>query len=235
MADMPIHRQGFSATQGRHAKARKILAILERAGHAVSRGQDILDLGTGSGHIALNLSQLGRVIACDVVDQRTVGKDLPFVQVADRLPFPDASFDLVVSNHVIEHVADPARQLAEIRRVLRPDGVAYLATPNRWWPWEVHTALPLLHYLPTTAFFRLARALGRSTEPLQLQSLASLRRHANNRFTVSTWHQKLLRNPAEYSLQIPLWAETLVRISPNWLIERTATMQPTLICLLRPR
>ena len=43
--------------------------------------------------------------------------------------FPDASFDFVIANHVLEHVADDARALAELRRVLRPGGRAILQTP----------------------------------------------------------------------------------------------------------
>jgi SAM-dependent methyltransferase len=45
------------------------------------------------------------------------------------LPFPDADFDVVIANHVLEHVADDAGALAEIRRVLRPGGWAMLAVP----------------------------------------------------------------------------------------------------------
>jgi SAM-dependent methyltransferase len=45
------------------------------------------------------------------------------------LELPDASMDLVLANHVLEHVADDAQALAEIRRVLRPGGVAVLQVP----------------------------------------------------------------------------------------------------------
>lgn len=68
---------------------------------------------------------------------------------ARKLPFPDDSFDYVVSNAVIEHVGGPdgARgMLAESRRVARVG--AFHTTPNRWFPIETHTQLPLLHWLP---------------------------------------------------------------------------------------
>jgi ubiquinone/menaquinone biosynthesis C-methylase UbiE len=48
-----------------------------------------------------------------------------------RLPFADGSFDLVTANMVMEHLANPAEQLAEIARVLRPGGVFVAVTPNR--------------------------------------------------------------------------------------------------------
>ena len=48
-----------------------------------------------------------------------------------RLPFLDNSFDLVTANMVMEHLSDPASQLREIVRVLRPGGVFIAVTPNR--------------------------------------------------------------------------------------------------------
>jgi ubiquinone/menaquinone biosynthesis C-methylase UbiE len=48
-----------------------------------------------------------------------------------HLPFADDSFDVVLSNHVIEHVEDQGEHLKELRRVLREDGICYLATPNK--------------------------------------------------------------------------------------------------------
>lgn len=45
------------------------------------------------------------------------------------IPFPDMSFDLIIANHVLEHVADDKAALREISRVLRPGGLAILQTP----------------------------------------------------------------------------------------------------------
>jgi len=45
------------------------------------------------------------------------------------IPYPTGSFDVVIANHVLEHVADDTRALAEIRRVLKQGGVAILQTP----------------------------------------------------------------------------------------------------------
>lgn len=55
----------------------------------------------------------------------------PDVQKVDMLnmEFPDHSFDIVIANHVLEHVTDYAKALCEIRRVLRPGGLAILQTP----------------------------------------------------------------------------------------------------------
>lgn len=70
------------------------------------------------------------------------------------LPFRDQSFDVVHSSAVIEHVGSRNEQalfIAELYRVARR--LVCLTTPNRWFPVEVHTGLPLLHWLPP-AWFR---------------------------------------------------------------------------------
>ena len=65
------------------------------------------------------------------------------------LPFRDHSFDIVHSSAVIEHVGSFARQrafLEECCRVARR--AVFITTPNRWFPVEFHTVLPLVHWLP---------------------------------------------------------------------------------------
>ena len=116
-------------------KAEKIARLLELA----SRKQPIrlLEIGTGSGGIAhwfAHHPQLRcEVVAVDVCDNRQLHEGYAFQQVEGvDLPFEEASFDVVISNHVIEHVGDAqaqARHLSEIRRVMKPDGVGYLAVP----------------------------------------------------------------------------------------------------------
>ena len=67
---------------------------------------------------------------------------------ACALPFADGAFDLVHSNAVIEHVGGRERQEAYVREALRVGRRVFLTTPNRWFPIEVHTRLPLVHWLP---------------------------------------------------------------------------------------
>jgi SAM-dependent methyltransferase len=60
-----------------------------------------------------------------------------------HLPFPDATFDLVTANMVVEHLADPAEQFREIARVLRPGGAFLFHTPNaQSYPVRVSRLLP---------------------------------------------------------------------------------------------
>lgn len=99
-----------------------------------------------------------------VYDGDDPGLGIPFtVGDACQLPFPDDSFDYVVSNAVIEHVGGPDRarlMLSESRRVARK--AAFHTTPDRWFPIEVHTQVPLLHWLPRG---RQASAFARAGKP----------------------------------------------------------------------
>lgn len=63
--------------------------------------------------------------------------------VAETLPFPDRAFDLAILDNVLEHVRDRDRALAEIRRVLAPDGILYLVTPK---PFALLSLLSDPHY-----------------------------------------------------------------------------------------
>jgi SAM-dependent methyltransferase len=141
--------------EGRRPKAEKILRLLDLR-QPRDRPLTLLEIGTGSGviahHIALQSGLHCDVEAVDVVDQRQVFEGFRFQRVeGTALPFADASFDAVISNHVIEHVGEQDAQLhhlSEIRRVMRPAGRAYLATPNRWQVVEPHYRIAFLSWLP---------------------------------------------------------------------------------------
>jgi SAM-dependent methyltransferase len=74
------------------------------------------------------------------------------VQPGDPLPFRDAEFDVVFSNAVLEHVGSRRAQAAFVREICRVGRFVFMTTPNRWFPIEHHTGLPVLHYLPARAF-----------------------------------------------------------------------------------
>src|ERR1700753_292221 len=67
-------------------------------------------------------------------------------------PFADKSFDVCWSNAVIEHVGDHEQQLHFLREIVRVSRIAFVTTPNRLFPIEVHTRTPILHMLPKRLF-----------------------------------------------------------------------------------
>jgi SAM-dependent methyltransferase len=148
----------------RRAKAAKIATLIEM--RRPLKGARLLEIGTGGGIITSLLAEHvgpeGTVHSVDVDDLRTVTEGYEFALVEGvTLPYDDDSFDIVVSNHTIEHVGGPDQQLVhlqEIARVLRDDGVGYLASPSRWALVEPHFKVPMLSWLPPSARDRALRA-----------------------------------------------------------------------------
>jgi len=79
------------------------------------------------------------------------------VEPGQPLPFADRDFDIVFSNAVIEHTGSRASQAAFAREICRVGKAFFITTPNRWFPVEHHTGLPVLHYLPAGWFRALLR------------------------------------------------------------------------------
>jgi 2-polyprenyl-3-methyl-5-hydroxy-6-metoxy-1,4-benzoquinol methylase len=131
-------------------------------------GKRVLDIGCGTGGLGEIVEQAGgeyyggdnhshvlrfaesrpgrRFLQCSGVD----------------LPFRNRSFDYIFAFDIIEHVSggrrDQHRFLRELTRVLKPLGMIFLTTPNRWYPWEGHTQLYFPQYLPS---FMRDRYIGR--------------------------------------------------------------------------
>jgi SAM-dependent methyltransferase len=80
------------------------------------------------------------------------------ISANERLPFGDKSVDIACSNAVLEHVGGPIERANFIREHLRVAHSVFLTVPNRWFPVEHHTGIPLLHYSST--LFRRALAGG---------------------------------------------------------------------------
>ncbi len=114
------------------------LRFLEAAG-ALEPGVDALEIGTGTGGMLQALIGRGlRVRGVEInpaliAESRKWFGELPVQPVSGvALPFADASFDLVLSFDVFEHIRDSDAHLREVSRVLRPGGRYLVQTPSKW-------------------------------------------------------------------------------------------------------
>lgn len=122
--------------------------------------ETILDVGvtsdqsyTSSNYLEALYPYKDRITAAGIDDASFLeslypGMTFTFANALD-LPFPDGSFDLVHSSAVLEHVGSFGNQTKMVEECLRvARRGACITTPNRWFPIEFHTQLPLIHWLP---------------------------------------------------------------------------------------
>ncbi|HBB37570.1 MAG: Methyltransferase type 11 [Candidatus Magasanikbacteria bacterium GW2011_GWD2_43_18] len=77
-------------------------------------------------------------------------------------PFTNEQFDICWSNAVLEHVGDEAAQVLFLKEAYRVAKKGFITTPNKFFPIEVHTRVPLLHFvLPKKMFDAFLRLIGK--------------------------------------------------------------------------
>lgn len=224
-------------------KAKKIIEIV--GAERFARARRILEIGCGSGVIAHTLAELGgpglQVFAVDVADNRLVHDGYAFSRVeGTSLPFDDDMFDIVITNHVIEHVGetrDQLHHLEEIRRVLAEGGTTYLAVPNTYRLVEPHFRLPLLSWLPASLADRYVRATGRGTyydcvplahgEAIALFDRAGF--HSQDKTIDALRTTLALEFPRS---RIATWVRTHV---PSAAIALGMAIMPTFVFILKPK
>lgn len=233
------HGHAVLDLESRRLKGMKIERLL---GLPEAGAVRMLEIGTGSGGIAhyfgSHPSRRFAVEAVDVTDTRLVDEGFRFTRVdSTDLPFAEASFDVVITNHVIEHVGDKAAQAAhldEIRRVLAPGGVVYLAVPSRWMLVEPHYRLAFLSWWPHGWRSTYLRLFGRGDfydcEPLTAREIAGLASNAG--FAAENVSVRGFRATLAIEGDKGLLARVISRIPDPWL-ERIAPAMPTHLYLLR--
>jgi len=134
--------------------------------------ETVLDLGVTSDQTYIHSNYFeayypfkNRITAAGIDDASFLQTLYPGVRFvfanALHLPFPKEAFDLAHSSAVLEHVGSSENQVRMIVECLRVSrrGI-FLTTPNRWFPIEFHTQLPLFHWMPTRLYRAIYRAMG---------------------------------------------------------------------------
>ncbi len=131
----------------------------------------VLENGCGVGMYLQHLApHAGSLIGLEFDHERACEAHAHVPNVAnaacEQLPFPSASFDVVLSHEVLEHVNNDRLAVEEMVRVLKPGGLIVLFTPNLGYPYETHGVywrgryhfgnIPLVHYLPAAWRLKLA-------------------------------------------------------------------------------
>ncbi len=145
----------------RAGQARRLQMVLQAAGPLL-KGR-ILENGCGVGMYVEHLAPFaGEVVGLEYDYERAYQAhqraSLILCAAGEDLPFPNASFQVILSHEVLEHVQDDRAAVTEMVRVLTPGGRVILFVPNRGYPFETHGIywreryhfgnIPLVNYLP---------------------------------------------------------------------------------------
>ena len=222
--------------QHRRAKARKLLSVLR---HFLGRddldGLRVADVGCSAGFIADEVAGAGgRSIGIDIDEpglakaSQRFGDRVLFVQAeGDRLPLRDGSVDVIVFNHIYEHVVDPDAVVRELHRVLADDGAAYLGLGNRFGVMEPHHRLPFLSWLPPSLGDRYVQVTGRSDQYYErLKSRRALRRLVQG-FNLWEYTFSIVREPQRFdsAADVP----GMVSAAPEAMLRLLQPIMPTYI------
>lgn len=189
--------------KSRKQKAQKIISVLKKFKDL--KKSTILDIGVGFGVITSELAKCcNKINGVDIIDARKSTEGYQFKKVGDAsLPFKNESFDIVVSNYVLEHVRDQKKHINEINRVLKKGGICYLSTPNKFWPVESHYKLPFLSMLPKKIARFYLKIFRKDVEEYDITHLSysQILKLVSEKFIVKDFTFEIMKHPEEYHLE----------------------------------
>jgi len=193
--------------KGRSQKFEKILSILKDF-YPSDRTLNCLDIGSSSGIITSLLGEhFSPAVGIDIdqealhdAKERHVSSRSQFL-IADAmsLPFKNDSFDVIICNHIYEHVPEAKRMVDEIHRVMKKEGFCYFSAGNKYMIIEGHYRLPLLSWIPKSLAHVYLRLTGKGRFYYEEHlSLAGLNRLVE-KFQIHDYTLAIIRNPEKFS------------------------------------
>jgi 2-polyprenyl-3-methyl-5-hydroxy-6-metoxy-1,4-benzoquinol methylase len=193
---------------GRRHKAAKIAAVLQHfLGRENLDGLRLLDIGCSTGYLSDELARRGAQVVGIDIDEPGLARAKGVVEdraeliacSADAVPLPSASFDIIVFNHIYEHVPDADAVVSEIRRLLKPSGIVYLGLGNKHTLMEPHYKLPLLSWLPKKLADAYIRRAGKADEYYEQHRTRSALRRMVGGLNVWEYTFTILNDPDEFA------------------------------------
>jgi ubiquinone/menaquinone biosynthesis C-methylase UbiE len=191
---------------GRTKKFEKILSVLQDF-HTEIQSLICLDVGCSSGIITSLLgSHFSHVLGIDIDHEAVSYARDHFSSSRVRfligdslaLPFRDGSIDVVICNHIYEHVPQPRKLMEGIYRILKEGGFCYFSAGNKYMVLEGHYGLPFLSWLPRPLANLYLQMLGKGDfyyeEHLSLRGLKQLVRP----FRIHDYTLSVIREPEKF-------------------------------------
>jgi ubiquinone/menaquinone biosynthesis C-methylase UbiE len=166
----------WGISYGEHGRQLVVAKLRKALAGPIRRFDRALEIGAGTGYFSMNLARAGLIgeLTCTDISQgmldelsATAARFRLTVETvctdAERLPFPDDSFDLVFGHAILHHIPDLDAAFSEFRRVLRPGGrIAFCGEPSRHG--DRLAALPKRAALALSPWWRRMLGVGRRVE-----------------------------------------------------------------------
>lgn len=201
-----MHGHAVYNASGRRKKAMKTISVLEDHLGGL-RDKNALDIGCAAGLSSKWYAQaVNTLVAIDIdtpavsyAKQHNDQSNLTFaVMDSQRIGCRDESFDIVICNHIYEHVPNSKLLLSEIHRVLRPGGVCFFGAGNRLSFMEPHYQLPLLSVIPKFMAHWYLRLAGRGSHYYETHLTYWGLRNLVSSFELIDYTESVVRHPKRY-------------------------------------
>ena len=229
--------------RSRTLKSKKIYAVCKHFSKTSKRDlRDLicLEIGCSAGIITRSLSKHFKMgIGCDIdhdaIHSASVTEsNNALFAVADALnmPFKDQSIDVIICNHVYEHVPDSNKMVKEIYRILKDDGFCYFAAANKYMLIEGHYYLPFLSWLPKPIANLYLRITGKGQEYYEmLLSYFGLCKLLKD-FGMHDYTIQIIRNPKKFMATDKINENSILTKIPDFILNLLKPLVPTFIFIL---
>lgn len=199
----------------------------------------VLDVGSSTGIIDYNLAKYFKKLVGSDIDKKAINfskknfklKNLEFkIEDAMKLSFKESSFDAVICTQVYEHVPNSQILFNEIYRVLKPNGICYLAALNRLWPMEPHYNLPFLAWFSKPISNLYVRLLGKAEKYYETPETYWKLKKLTDKFSVIDYTSKILTDPKKFGYESKYY--TLIGPIVKPFVQILKFLTPTLFWIL---
>jgi ubiquinone/menaquinone biosynthesis C-methylase UbiE len=229
-------------SEGRIRKARTILAILRAEVGPDLCDKRVIDIGASTGFIAGFLADYVESCVAIDIDEEAIAharssctqSNLEF-KVGDAMQtgFEDGSFDIVLCNHIYEHVPDDQKLLAEISRILVDDGFCYFTAGNRFQVMEPHYRLPLLSVIPTGWAHYYLMATGNGSHYYERHRSYWGLRNLVKDFDIVDYTKRVITRPDDYETQYMIPQGSIKQLAATFISKYLYFLVPTYIWVLK--
>jgi len=202
------------------------------------RNKNILEVGCGLEGVISSFS--GKTTVGLELDKGLVAKAKRFASNtktificadAERLPFKDETFDLVLLLDVVEHVTNPETVISECFRVLRRGGLISINFPPYYSALGGHLILPYLHYLPTAISYPIVKKLVSKIENEQNTALINYQHVIDQHESLNKISTREVRDIIKRFFTINKEFETTVL--PRLVLKKHTDLLPEFLCVSR--